>query len=567
MKKLLFPGLRTIERYKSHFFPVFFIFLTLNTNTTAYVDNTFILEAKVFNCYNKSIEDVEVNVLNTSYSAATNADGLFRIKFDFASGAAKRMLPGLDIKNAKKIGIYNLQGRLLHEMDAYHVSNASLQKIGYILPYQNNSTSVCEIETISGKQTRFLITGMYPCLASTAPEFTQAATATIGLAKTQADYAIQLKLEKANYISKNVSVELISDSVHIEIMMKQPAHAVSSEFLDSLFCSRNESELEYINNPDSVRVWYVTDDEYIQDVIEQANNYDIIQVAQGTYVLDSSLVIDKKIAVRSIFGPDATIVDGNKKARCVLMTRRSTGCILEGFTLQNGDADGPYNWSSDSHENEKECDDGGGIFTCGCSCNIGYHDAGPLPYIRSCKIINNHCGSMGGAGVHLKGGTLENCLIANNVVTGGGKGGAVACKDKTVKLINCTITHNRTGIWIRQQSTRFDTMFFVNSIIAQNEYTDWDIDDVVHFVMRNCITTKFTAIGSTVDTANVQYQNPQFSSSATNDFTVLPNSPGKDNGFTNHPFFSKNYCNDLAGNSRKQGVQIDIGAYEIGDTP
>ena len=146
----------------------------------------------------------------------------------------------------------------------------------------------------------------------------------------------------------------------------------------------------------------------IQDAVDATVVGDEVLVTNGTYATGNRVVygwmtyrvyVDKPLALRSVDGPRATVIDGGSAVGCVYLTN---GATLFGFTLTNGVAD--Y----------------GGV------------------YCRSASVVLSNCVLTGnsaqwGGGVY--GGTLNNCTLTGNSAAYGG--GALYCT-----LNNCTLTRN-----------------------------------------------------------------------------------------------------------------------------
>jgi parallel beta-helix repeat protein len=202
----------------------------------------------------------------------------------------------------------------------------------------------------------------------------------------------------------------------------------------------------------------------IQDAVDAAANGDEIVVTNGSYlnggrtvmVVDTNLfttnyffnrvVVDKQLVLRSVNGPQFTIIDGQKLGRCVSLT---SNAILAGFTLTNGVVN--------SSGGGVRCDDtttvvsnctisgnvassnnfGGGAYggtlnNCTLTGNTAAYGGGVCNGILNNCILSGNTASQGG-GVY--GGALSNCaLTKNSAESGGGAYSGV--------LRNCTLTGN-----------------------------------------------------------------------------------------------------------------------------
>jgi PKD repeat protein len=262
---------------------------------------------------------------------------------------------------------------------------------------------------------------------------------------------------------------------------------------------------------------------------------DTVIVDAGYYKLNKTLDVSESVKIKSIKGPEYTILDIEKKDRCVKLGANS--CI-EGFTIKNGCLIGRY------------FNRGAGI-CCSISNNI-----------ERCVITDNIIKSSGddtgyGAGVY--GGSVRNSIISFNKIIrtwswgygyGPGAYGSI--------LINCTI-HNNTGIsldpdWGGAPEDGICNCSCINCVVFSNVYDiikGWGRNYTNHFTY-SCTDQAFSGEGNI--TADPLFINP-----AEGDFRLQEGSPCIDAG-TNMAWMYTAY--DLAGQARIQDGIVDMGAYE-----
>jgi predicted outer membrane repeat protein len=235
----------------------------------------------------------------------------------------------------------------------------------------------------------------------------------------------------------------------------------------------------------------------IQSAIDDANNGDVVVVADGTYTGPGNRDIDflgKAITVRSTDPNDpnivaATIIDCNGTEAdphrgFYFDNGEDANSVLEGFTITNGYADGHG---------------GGALFlksasptitNCVFIGNIGDVQAGALycrtdssPILTGCTFSENSAGRSGGAITSRQASpTLINCILSDNHAMGGGAidnmctsttltnctfagnwatyGNALACESSpyancssNVQLTNCILWDGGNEIWNNDEST------------------------------------------------------------------------------------------------------------------
>ena len=166
----------------------------------------------------------------------------------------------------------------------------------------------------------------------------------------------------------------------------------------------------------------------IQAAINDANDFDTVIVADGTYTGSGNRNLDfggKAITVRSTEPNNpavvaATIIDCQGSSRGFYFHSGETSAsILSGVTIYDGYVDGR----------------GGGIYCYQSN-----------PTIRNCKIWDNRGDDGGGINCHhYSSPTIENCLILNNTAYDGrdGYGGGICCDYYSSPVIrNCVIKGN-----------------------------------------------------------------------------------------------------------------------------
>jgi hypothetical protein len=175
----------------------------------------------------------------------------------------------------------------------------------------------------------------------------------------------------------------------------------------------------------------------IQSAVDAAGAGDEIVVTNGTYAAGSRgvystsyggtmtkrVAVDKPLALRSVNGPQTTVIDGGSAVGCVYLTN---GATLFGFTLTNGYADtggGVY------------CESSAVLSNCVLSANSAWNYGGGAygGILNNCALTGNSAGEGYGGGAADS--TLNNCALTGNTAWYGG--GANSCM-----LNNCTLTGN-----------------------------------------------------------------------------------------------------------------------------
>jgi hypothetical protein len=340
----------------------------------------------------------------------------------------------------------------------------------------------------------------------------------------------------------------------------------------------------------------------IQDAVDTAVESDTILVTNGVYdtggraanwALTNRLIIDKPLVVRSVRGPEVTIIKGNadpqytngeSAVRCVYL---GTNATLIGFTLNDGHTQA-YAWP----RNLADCL-GGGIYCepsavlsncilAGNSASFGGGASGGTLY--NCTL-NGNSATFGGGGIYL--GTLYRCALAGN--SAGSGGGAY-----NSTLYNCALQGNWAYGYFDSGGggAYFGTLY--NCVLTDNLAYNCG-GGAFGSTLYNC-----SLIGNLSDSGGgvfygklyncIVYYNtapsaPNFSSGTLNSCCTTPKPDGVGNT-TNAPLFvnfargnfrlqSNSPCintginqdwmtnsTDLDGNPRIRRSRVDMGAYE-----
>jgi hypothetical protein len=167
----------------------------------------------------------------------------------------------------------------------------------------------------------------------------------------------------------------------------------------------------------------------IQEAVDAASTGDEIVVTNGIYatggravgtnVLVNRVAVDKPLTVRSVNGPQFTVIqgyqvpgttNGDGAIRCVNL---ADGASLSGFTLTNGATRIEGDWEQEPS--------GGGVWCQSTSA-----------VVSDCVLAGNSASGWGGGAYS---GTLCNCTLTGNSAPGGG-GAALSTLD------NCTLSGN-----------------------------------------------------------------------------------------------------------------------------
>jgi hypothetical protein len=299
------------------------------------------------------------------------------------------------------------------------------------------------------------------------------------------------------------------------------------------------------NNADGTS--WVSAKKEIQSAVDIAADGSTVWVAAGIYdtggaltpgySLSNRVCIRTAIEVKSVNGPDVTIIKGAfdpetgtygpSAVRCVYLT---TNALLSGFTLTNG-----YTAATGEISFERS---GGGVLL--------FTNA----TVYRCKISGNFAKYSGGGAVAYQGGVLRTCLLNNNSAEYSG-GGASASRSGS--LDNCTLVGNYSyyggGVSLYYGGSVYNSILWDNN----GKYSTLYIAGNGNIYNYNCSPAWLGG-----DRGYVILDDPLFIDAANGDFRLQSNSPCINAGKN----ITVSATNDLDGNLRIIGEVVDIGAYE-----
>ncbi len=192
----------------------------------------------------------------------------------------------------------------------------------------------------------------------------------------------------------------------------------------------------------------------IQAAVNLTVDHDWVMVSNGTYSSGYALspvddwknrvCITNSITVKSVNGPDVTVIDGLDAMRGVYLGGNT---VFSGFTVTKGSASAEY-WERNDYENFGGgiCFGGDGIVSnCIISGNSAYYGGGVSGYsggeVVDCTLSGNSASSYGGGSYY---GTLTGCSVAQNTGSYGG-GGSYYSTLTDCAVTGNTATHNGGG--------------------------------------------------------------------------------------------------------------------------
>ncbi|MHC1763363.1 MAG: choice-of-anchor Q domain-containing protein [Verrucomicrobiia bacterium] len=331
----------------------------------------------------------------------------------------------------------------------------------------------------------------------------------------------------------------------------------------------------------------------IQEAVDAAAPDDEIAVTNGLYatggravgtnLLVNRVAVDKPLTLRSVNGPDVTVIqgyqvpgttNGDGAIRCVYLTN---GAVLSGFTLTNG---ATLSQGGDSYEQYLERF-GGGVWcpssnalvsNCVLVRNSAEYGGGGAfrGTLNKCTLSSNSVtssGVLGGGGGGASTSALNKCMLSGNFAYSGGGASECTLNDCVLSgnhadrgggaagsmLNNCTLTGNSADYGGGVCYAPLGPGCALNNCIVCFNTARVE-PNYASSTLNYCCTTPMPSIG----VGNITNA-PQFVDLATGNLRLQSNSPCINTG--NNAYVTT--TTDLDGNPRIVGATVDIGVYEF----
>ncbi len=243
------------------------------------------------------------------------------------------------------------------------------------------------------------------------------------------------------------------------------------------------AEIHYVDtnspSPSAPYTNWITAAHHIQSAIDIALDGDEILVADGIYntggtaifgTLTNRVAITKPIIVRSINGPEVTIIEGalatdggdahgcgDGAIRCVYV---GTNAVLAGFTLTKGHTRSDGVFTNEQHGGGAWCESSAIVSNCIFIANEAGHSGGGMyAGIAKNSIFRDNRVRMWGGGSYKT--SVQNCFYYNNSALYGG--GA-----REGSLVNCTVVGNRA----EKRGGGTESAYLTNCIVYYNYAVD-----------------------------------------------------------------------------------------------
>ncbi len=358
-----------------------------------------------------------------------------------------------------------------------------------------------------------------------------------------------------------------------------------------------------------------TDQVTIQGAITVAVAGDTVLVQPGNYVENINF-IGKDLVILSASGPEITIINGNQNGSVVLFINNETdAAVLDGFTITNGNG-----WDGAAYTPRM----GGGILVRNGASPIlknlvitnntadgagqsppatGSIGGGILisrnsnPLLDNIIISNNHSNMGGGLAVYQSEPILENITIIENEASN--SGGGVYIQNSSPQFNNTLIGDNSAinyggAVWVHENSTpifnrttiAYNTAVQGNAIVLSDNANpviinsiiwgpDSNPNDVYSYIEvgfdPNSITFMYSdyqlgengVLGQSITVSWLEGNlsaDPLFVAPATQDYTLLANSPCIDAGINTYVLDGETIVE--LNPDQYSGAQPDMGCFE-----
>ena len=190
----------------------------------------------------------------------------------------------------------------------------------------------------------------------------------------------------------------------------------------------------------------------IQGAVDAAAAGDVILVSNGVYTATANPVVNitRLVEVRSVNGPEVTIIDGQGERRGVFIDQTTVSDVpvcIAGFTIANGFVAGSGSGAGIYINSLRDVN----ISDCIISNNIAFYGGG----IRKASRVSNL--------------TLSNCWFSHNEATNSVGGGVYAVDDGgRIELFTCRFANNSSalnggGIYIDNRGMLMDNCQFISN--------------------------------------------------------------------------------------------------------
>ena len=320
----------------------------------------------------------------------------------------------------------------------------------------------------------------------------------------------------------------------------------------------------YEFTPRVAKVYELSTSDNLKEVIETAEDSDVILLNDGTYEISGGLTIDKEVALRSknrhgaiLYGdnaaPTITMTHPRAVVEGVKITKGQPGAIVSAGMVTDSIIYGNTANFSDA--------DGGGVRITGAGI------------VSRCIIRNNSTGLANhgrGGGVYLSdNGVLEHSLIYDNesIADKYSDYGSSVYAHGSVTVRSCTVSKNkgiRAGILVNHASAKIvDTICCGNETDETNASNNFYNNKNSQFLTNVCssiqvgVVMNSTALAADQSRLVVDDVNDLFVDIDNKDFRLKNGSCCKDMAY-GKPTVEK----DVLGNLRVVGRRMDIGAIE-----